>query len=654
VTVRQGEGRRRAEHGFRRHGTGGRHARARRQLRQGVRGLPFADNSSLTGKASRAFGWTFVSTVLSRLGTFVVGIVLARLLGPHAFGIYAVAFVALLAMQTFNELGVSLAIVRWEGEPSAIIPTVNTVSVSVSVLTYIGCYLGAPAYSSAMGAPSAAIIVRTLAVAIVIDGFANTPNALLQRSFRGGQRAIAVQVGGWLGTGATLVLAWCHYGAMSLAIGQLIGGIACVLLLLAFAPESLRFGFNPVRASALLRFGLPLAGSNLAAFAVTSVDQVIIGHNLGPVTLGFYVLALNLSSWPINLFSQPVSSVVPAVLSRLQHDRSAMQSTFLSVVGLLGAVALPACLVIGGSAKPLVSFVYGARWLPAMEPLIWLALLGAMRIFFLVAYDYLVVLGRSRFLLMVQLVWLLALIPALVVGTHAAGIYGAALSEAVVAAFVVLPCYLAGLASAGVKFRALSRRLLLPVAGASLLGLVADEAAKVAPNAVAALAIAGLASVVVVGLLAYRARGAFALLRSTAAPSPDTSVEPSSGATGDASEQVGSTPIDDLTAELAARWGVIEAPPVQRRRVQALSDVLLSSRPVHHDMTEPLPAYRDVVSYPPARRDLSLTSPLYWKTVAALNLDPSNSSNEGRSSRGGHGCRADSIRESGAVTKGFH
>ena len=103
---------------------------------------------TLAAKATRALGWNFVSTALSKLGGLGISIMLARLLGPHAFGAYAVALVALIAMQTFNELGMSLAIVRWETDPRDIIPTITTVSVLVSVVTYAGCFWLAPAFAA--------------------------------------------------------------------------------------------------------------------------------------------------------------------------------------------------------------------------------------------------------------------------------------------------------------------------------------------------------------------------------------------------------------------------------------------------------------------------------------------------------------------------
>ena len=94
------------------------------------------------GQAGVALGWSFTNSVVAKLGTVGVGIMLARLLGPHSFGTYAVASVALNILANFNDLGVGLAIACWPGEPREIAPTVTTISVVTSVALYAGCYFG--------------------------------------------------------------------------------------------------------------------------------------------------------------------------------------------------------------------------------------------------------------------------------------------------------------------------------------------------------------------------------------------------------------------------------------------------------------------------------------------------------------------------------
>jgi PST family polysaccharide transporter len=335
----------------------------------------------------------------------------------------------------------------------------------------------------------------------------------MQRQFRQDRKMIADQVNSWLGVAVSVGLAWQGFGAMSLAAGRMAGAVVSAALFLRFSPLPLRFGFNPARARALLRFGMPVAGSSVVVFAVTNVDQLVVGHLLGPTALGFYALALNLASWPVTMLSQPTRSVAPAVFSRLQHDRPAMRRGFLSCAGLLGAVTLPVCLLISGSSLPLIQLVYGRPWAAAAAALTWLVMLSAVRICHELSYDFLVVLARSRALLVIQLVWLAGLVPALVLGARADGIAGAAMAEVAVAACVVLPCYLSELCRFGIRRRDLAGQLWLPIVTAAAVGAAAAGAAAVAPP-LNALAIGAAAALAGFAVLASRVRRGVAAFRS--------------------------------------------------------------------------------------------------------------------------------------------
>ena len=595
-----------------------------------------AEKTTLAATAARALGWTFISNALSRLGTVGIGIVLARMLGPHAFGTYAVAWVALLAVLSLNDMSVSLAIVRWPGDPSEITPTVTTIAVTGSAAMYAVCFFGAPGYASAMGAPAAAGVIRVLALSVVLDGLVCAPVGLLDRSFRQDRRMIADQVNSWLGAVVSIGLAWAGLGAMSLAVGRITGAVAGAVLYIAFSPEPLRFGFDPASARALLRYGTPLAGSTVVAFAVTNVDQLVVGRVLGATALGFYALALNLATWPITMFSLPVRNVAPAAFARLQHDHEAMRTAFLSSSALLCAVALPVCLVIGGSATPLIRFAYGARWLPASRVLLWLSLLAALTIFFQLAYDYFVVLARARVVFTVQLGWLLVLIPALIAGARLGGIVGVGVAGAAVAGGVILPWYLHELRGAGIRRRVLGSRLRLPLAGAAAAGLAAAGATRVLPNDLAALAVSGVAGLAVVGLLVFRMRAALTRLRrglpeptalvaskvpaaltASKVPAVPNSTPVSSAAPG--AQAYGPGPLHapvapDAQSPSGARIETAGSPG--RRHDEARGHGPLPW-PAHLDATGPLPIFDSVVRrrYP---RYGDHAAPMYWRPTTDI------------------------------------
>src|SRR5829696_2884899 len=106
---------------------------------------------TLASRAGRALGVNLVNTMASRLGTLAIGIALARILGPEEFGTFAVALLALMAVLSFNELGVSLAIVRWPSDPREIAPTVTTLCMLSSVIFFLLAVALAPTFCAAMG-----------------------------------------------------------------------------------------------------------------------------------------------------------------------------------------------------------------------------------------------------------------------------------------------------------------------------------------------------------------------------------------------------------------------------------------------------------------------------------------------------------------------
>ena len=463
--------------------------------------------------ASRALVWSFLNTALGRVGTLAVGIFLARLLGPSEFGAFAVASVALVALLSINELGVSLAIIRWPQDPRSIAPTVNTIAVGFSVLLAVVGFFAAPWFASAMGDESATAVVRLMLVSVVLDGLASTPAALLQRQFKGGRRTVIDQINLWLGSIISVVCAVMGLGAMSLAIGRVVGSGVSTVVFIASSPLPYRFAFDRNHVRHLLRFGLPLALSSVLVFAIGYSDQLIAGSVLGTTALGFYVLAFNLASWPVNMFSQPLRSVAPAAFARLQHDPPQMLGAFRSTVGLLARLTVPICLIIAGAAVPIVLFVYGSQWAESAQVLPWLAILAIFRIFFQLSYDFIVVLGRSFSVLVIQLVWAAVLIPGLFVGATLWGLVGLAAVQVGIAVVVVLPLYLWQFHRFGLSLGGLFSRVWLPI----LIGVAVGGASLLVSTVVGlpfvACVICGLIGMATVGVLLRRDRTELGNLR---------------------------------------------------------------------------------------------------------------------------------------------
>lgn len=418
-----------------------------------------------------------------------------------------------MAVLSFNELGVSLAIVRWPDDPRRIVPTVNTISVLGSAVFCTGAFMAAPVFTAAMGDPEATDVVRVLIVSVLVNGVVASPAALLQRAFREKPRMVIDQINVWLGSVLSIVLALAGMGAMSLAIGRVAGSIVAAILFLVVSPIPYRFGLDRSVVGPLLRFGVPLAGTSIVVFIVGYADQLIVGSVLGAMFLGYYVLAFNLSSWPVSIVSQPLRRVAPAAFSSLQHREEDNQKAFVSLAGIVAAAILPLIAFIAGSAVPLVTFVYGEVWVPAASALSWLVVGAACRVFCELAYDYLVVKGLSGTVFSVQAGSLVVLIPALIAGAMTFGLGGLAAAQAATSLLVILPLYLWRLSRSGIAVRRLAKAVRLPIASAALVGLTAWGLASWLHHPFWTLAFGGLIAGFVSLALLYRRRADLALLK---------------------------------------------------------------------------------------------------------------------------------------------
>jgi O-antigen/teichoic acid export membrane protein len=302
-------------------------------------------------------------------------------------------------------------------------------------------------------------------------------------------------------------------GAMSLVVGRLAGAGVSAVMLLAFSPIPYRLGLDRRLLRRLLDFGLPLAGASLVVFAIGFVDQLTVGRVLGPTALGVYVLAYNLASWPVQIISQPLRNVAPAILARQQHDPELMRGTFQQMAVPLAIVAVPGCAALAVAAPDVVELVYGQEWAAAAVPLRWLAVFAAFRILFELCYDFVVVAGSSRPLLGVQLLWLAGLVPLVGVGVVRFGLIGAALAQVLLAVLIIGPAYLVILRGLHVRIAVLALSLLWPMVGAILLVVAVGLVQTTGASAWQVLVVVALATLVVVGALASRFRTGFAAWR---------------------------------------------------------------------------------------------------------------------------------------------
>ncbi|MEW1976070.1 oligosaccharide flippase family protein [Microbacterium profundi] len=445
---------------------------------------------SLRVHAARGAAWSAVSSIILRLGSLIVGIVLARLLTPEQFGVYAVALTVQSILMTVADLGLSSDLIRSD-EPEKIAPTIATLGlVSGATMTFITAATST-SLAQLMGSPEAAPAISVLAFTLVLGSISLVPYSMLMRRFQQRAMFLVGAVDFVISTTVTLTLVFLGFGVMGLAIGRVTAQIVSSTLQFFLAGVRPRYGLDRTRLKPILAFGLPIATANLLAWGLLNVDNVILARMVGVTALGYYVLAFNVSSWPMNALSQSVRAISMPYFSRAESPSSGLAT----VVAIGWAGALPAGGVLAVLSAPLISVLYGDKWLAAAPVLAALGVYGALRVIFDIFTGFLYARGRAQPVLWIQVLWLVALVIGMIIVIGPFGIVGAGWVHVIVAAGVVLPAYLIVLRQSGIQVMPFVRRSIWPTAAAIAAVGVAIPCAAFIDEPLLALLVGGFSAV---------------------------------------------------------------------------------------------------------------------------------------------------------------
>jgi lipopolysaccharide exporter len=400
---------------------------------------------SLSSNVRSGAMWSMSSTMLLRLAGITVTAIVARILSPHDFGVFAIAITVYTIVFAFGEFGVTSCLARADLDIDALAPTMWAVSLASSVLIAGVLVIFAEPIATNLGSADGAGPVRLMALVMILVGVAAVPTAQLVRDFKQDRIFLANILSFISSTTLLLVLAKSGSGAMAFAWSRVGGQLTSCLVIVAVVPRRYRIGMTRNALSVLLKFGVPLACANFVSYILQNVDYALIGRFMGAVMLGTYVLAFNVASWSSSLMAGVLNLVSMPAFSRVKDDPGKLKDAMADGVRAVVLIAGPMCTLLIVLARPLVLTMYGTRWERAAGPLSILSLYGLVSIVCLLFANMLAALGKSKFVLIVQLVWLAALIPAMAIGVHRNGILGAATAHIVIIGPLVLPCYLIAL-----------------------------------------------------------------------------------------------------------------------------------------------------------------------------------------------------------------
>ena len=321
----------------------------------------------LGSKTLSALKWGYGGAVARALAQLAIQMLLARLLGPEAFGQAMAAALVMGIGWILSEGGFGTALIQKteldDKDIGFALGWVLLLSCSAGALVMVG----SPLLATWLGDADLQPLLLASGTLIPLQAVSNIPASLMRRNFDV-KRSQFIYIGSYVLVygGVGLPLAWGGAGPWALVIAAGLQTLLNLIGCYAVVRHTLRPRLRGARSLAL--FGAQVTVSNVMGWLTENVDRLIVNRYWGAAALGEYTAAISLSRAPAGLLMSAAQSVTLPSASRLQDDPERLGRSYLALLSLVVLTSGPLFTLLALHADVLVRLLYGARW-PHTGPL---------------------------------------------------------------------------------------------------------------------------------------------------------------------------------------------------------------------------------------------------------------------------------------------
>jgi PST family polysaccharide transporter len=303
--------------------------------------------------------------------------VLARLLGPEAYGLIGIAAAVTAAVDVLvGRGGWSEALIQQRDLEPAHLDAVFWFALAGTSCLALLILVAAQPVSDLFGDTRLEGILRWLSLTLPIYGLTIVPAGLLRREFDFAPHTLRAILSS-LGAGAVSIpMALWGFGVWSLVGYHVAQAVVTTAVLWWSHPWRPRFRFSPAHLRQLLPFVSGIMGDRIIGVADNLLPRFIVAYALGPVALGYFTAARRLLELLFQLATIPVSRVALPSFAAVGHDPERLGSMLRFGAQLAGLVAFPCFLGAAVVAPDLMPAVFGPKWAPSVQVFQVLALIG--------------------------------------------------------------------------------------------------------------------------------------------------------------------------------------------------------------------------------------------------------------------------------------
>lgn len=321
---------------------------------------------NLKEKAEKGFLWEFGESVLGHLVSFIVSIILARILLPEQYGTVAIIMIFIGLATPIATSGFATSLVRKTKVDQVDYDTIFLATEFFSLILYIILFGLAPYIANGYGDPIAEPALKVMGITLFITAYNSVQKAYVQREMSFKKFFFASLIGTIASAVVGIVMAYKGFGVWALVAQKLTDQAVDTFILAFFVKWKPKFRFSLEKFGAHYHFSWRMSLTGFIGVVFDNLKGLIVGYKFKSEDLGYYKKGESFPKLFGDQINGPINSVMFSAYSKIKHDKPRLRNALSKSLMLSSFALVPIYFGLAAIAPVMIPVLITNKWIEAV------------------------------------------------------------------------------------------------------------------------------------------------------------------------------------------------------------------------------------------------------------------------------------------------
>ena len=355
-------------------------------------------------KVFTGFFWKFNEQISAQLVTFIISIVLARILTPKDYGVVALINVFISIADVFVTSGFGAALIQKKDADDTDFSTIFYISEVFSLIIYLIIFITAPYIAKFYDNESLTIIVRVFALKLPLSAFNAIQQAYVSKKMLFKKIFISTTVSSILSGCIGILVAYLGYGVWALVIQYISNTVIISIALFVQLEWHPQLKFSWKSGKPLLDYGWKMLLTSILGAFFNQLRTLLLGKAYTPTELAFYNRGQKFPELVSQNIDGTISTVLFPAMSEYSDDLDKIKEMVRKSLKVSTFIIMPIMFGMAATSKPIILILLTKKWILSVPYMQYLCIAGAFGTISNTNMQAISAIGRSDILLRLELI----------------------------------------------------------------------------------------------------------------------------------------------------------------------------------------------------------------------------------------------------------